>query len=519
MPLWQDITTAALLGTGRQPFTPPAAPGEMGAFLARLPADSEAALLGAAAAVSLFRSAGATPPTIDTPAPAACPPETLPVCGPRVADGVALMLGGKHREALPEMLTALAGVGRRVPAPVLPDLLKQGRQSKELRGAILPVLGNRGRWLAAQNREWAWADQLILETAESPETVWAEGGSEARLGALTRLRQSNPARGLALLQSTWAGETADDRAAFVAALETGLSLSDEPFLEAALDDRGKEVRRAAAERLAQLPGSQLGQRMLARAEPLLAWKRRLLRQGEIQASLPEDCDPSMKRDGIETKPPYVSLGEKAWWLAQILAAVPPNHWSERWGEPPADILEAVAKSEWKQALLSGWQGAVGRFSNEQWAEALTLYYLKQKVRVPAEVLSAWERAEPFRVEAFLLRTLRSNPEWLQGQDAVLSLLQGLTSPWGADLTHAVIGSIRRVAAQDNTKDQRLWSLTHLLRGSAAFHAPSALADELSRGWPEAAPQWEFWQPYVHEFLATLQFRQDLLHEISKETRP
>ena len=276
MTLWQDITTAALLGTERQPFTPPAAPGELGALLARLPADSEAALLGAAAASSLARRAGTLPPVSDAPLPSPCPPETLPVCGPRVAQGVALVLGGRHREALPEMLAALARIGRITPISLLPDLLKQGRQATELRAAILPVLGNRGRWLAAQNREWAWADQLILETAESPEQVWAEGGPQARLTALIRLRQADPARGLVLLQSTWASETADDRAAFISALDSGLGEADEAFLEAALGDRGRTCAGPHSCAWAGCPARPTSVRMIARAAPLLVGKRSLL---------------------------------------------------------------------------------------------------------------------------------------------------------------------------------------------------------------------------------------------------
>ena len=519
MTLLQDITTAALLGTERQAFTPTPESGPLGDLLARLPADPEAALLGAAALASLHQRAGALPAVIDAARPAPCPPDDQPVCSRHVSQGLAVMLGGAYREALPEMLAALAAVGRRVPETLLPELLKQGRQSKELREFILPVLGRRGQWLAAQNREWAYADQLLLETAESPERVWAEGSREARLSALASLRETDPAAGLALLQTTWATETADDRAAFASALGTGLSLADEPFLEAALDDRGKDVRRAAADLLARLPGSLLGKRMMARAEPLITWKRRLLRAAEIEVSLPEDCDASLKRDGVEVKPPFAGLGEKAWWLAQVLAAVPPGHWSAKWGQSPADVLEAITKNEWKQALLTGWQGAVKRFGDEAWAEALTTYYLRQKVRVPNEVLSAWERTDPARVEAFLLKTLRASPEHLQGQGPVLSLLQGITGIWSADLSRTVVESIQHSAAQENTKDGRLWSLTHLLRGPAAFHTAPALADELSRGWPEAAPQWEFWQPHVHEFRTALHFRHDLLVQISQEARP
>ena len=52
---------------------------------------------------------------------------------------------------------------------------------------------------------------------------------------------------------------------FLSVLADGLSLADEPLLEAALDDRAAEVRSWAAYLLARLPGSALGQRMAERA--------------------------------------------------------------------------------------------------------------------------------------------------------------------------------------------------------------------------------------------------------------
>ena len=530
MTVWQDITTAALLGTERQPFTPPAAPGEMGVLLARLPADSEAALLGAAAAVSLFRQAGTLPPIIDTPAPTACPPETLLVCGPRVADGVALMLGGKHREALPEMLTALAGVGRRVPAPMLPDLLKQGRQSKELRGAILPVLGNRGRWLAAQNREWAWADQLILETAESPETVWAEGGSEARLGALTRLRETDPARGLALLQSTWAGETADDRTAFVTALDTGLSLSDEPFLEAALDDRGKEVRRAALRCLNRLSDSAYTRRMIARVQPLLIGKSALLGKFSLEVTLPEDYDNGMGRDGIAEKSPDKVMGDKAGWLCQIIGAIPPDYWTQTWRRKPEEIVGAADKTEWSSLLRRGWELAVRRWPDADWLLALLYGGPGQTVqtdlyRRQQAFQSALAEMPAAGLERLILEHLRPKAN-LFGKDApiplhdehpALPLLQSHTQPWSAGLSRAVVESIRQRMKEPESKDRRVWQTLHTLKRFAYF-VPPGMVTEFAGAWPQTDTM-PAWQEAVHEFLTTLQFRHDLLHEISKETRP
>ena len=527
----QDITTAALLGTERQPFTPPAAPGEMGALLARLPADSEVALLGAAAAVALFRQAGALPPIIDTPAPAACPPETIPVCGPRVADGVALMLGGKHREALPEMLTALAAVGRRVPALLLPDLLKQGRQSKDLRGAILPVLGNRGRWLAAQNREWAWADQLILETAETLEQVWTEGGSEARLSALTRLRQADPARGLALLQSTWTAEPSANRVAFVAALEAGLSQADEPFLEAALDDRGKDVRRAAAACLARMPDSAFARRMIARVQPLLVAKSTLLGKFSLEVTLPNDYDKGMERDGIAEKSPDKVMGDKAGWLCQIIGVIPLGYWTQTWRRKPEEITEAADKTEWSSLLRRGWELAVRRWPDADWLLALlyggpgqtvqTDLYRRQQALQPAlaEIpATGLDRLilEQLRPKANLFG--KDAPVPLHDQHPALPLLQSHTKPWSAELSRAVIASLRQRIVQGMKGDQTAWHSLRLLPVFAC-RVPPALSQEMAAGWPYLSEVQRHWEAPIHEFVTTLQFRHDLLHEISKENRP
>ncbi len=522
MTLLQDITAAALLGTERQPFAPPAAPGDLGALLARLPADSEAALLGAAAAVALGQRAGTLPIIVQTARPEPCPADSQPVCSPRAAQGFSVMLGGRHREALPEMLSALALTGGRVPETLLPELLKAGRQQKELRPAILPVIGFRGRWLAAQNRDWAFADQLLLETAESPEQVWAEGSREARLSALLGLRQTNPAQALSLLQTTWAAETADDRAAFLAALATGLSLADEPFLEAALDDRGKEVRRVAADLLARLLESAFVRRMIARAEPLLVGKRSLLGGFSLEVTLPGECDKSMERDGIVLKPSDRNMGDKAWWLCQMVGSIPLGHWTQTWQRKPKEILEAASKTVWEIALRRGWETAAQRQPDIDWVEALLYLVKDQSDRHHLNaILSGWSALPVSRREKMILETLRPQAHLFGTREAVplhdghpaLPLLQSHTQPWSAELTRTVVENIQRRASVATGKDEHIWQIPHALKRYAYFMPPN-LADEFSQGWPaDDTPQWQFWQPHVHEFLTTLQFRHDLLKEI------
>jgi hypothetical protein len=284
MELWNDLVTAATVGTERRPFAPAAGHGPLAELIARIDTSGpEGALLSAAAVAALYRRAGTIVPHDERPAAAECPPDNQPDCGPRAAARLASMLGGNHRGVLPEWLAALANAGRRAPAALLPELLDLGRAQSDLRPAIAAVLGARGRWLAAQNPEWSYARTELrgLRTESETEalnsqfsvltTEWETGARAARIALLHELRVRQPAQARDLLATTWASEKADERAAFLAAFEIGLSIADEPFLEAALDDRGKEVRHAAAALLARLPESRLAARMLARALAMLAW--------------------------------------------------------------------------------------------------------------------------------------------------------------------------------------------------------------------------------------------------------
>ena len=213
---------------------------------------------------------------------------------------------GGQREAVPR---AAAGAARRRGTAV------------RARPAVAAVAGPRGEWLAARRPDWAF-------TAPDPDQTWASGGRAQRRALLAALRAEEPARARALLESTWAEESPDDRASFVAALVANLGPDDEPLLENALEDRRKPVRRAAAELLWALPESRLAARMAQRAAPLLKVTRR-----RLEVTLPEQCDADMERDGIERRPPR-GTGERQFWLAQLLAAAPLSTWPR----PPEELV-------------------------------------------------------------------------------------------------------------------------------------------------------------------------------------
>jgi hypothetical protein len=112
--------------------------------------------------------------------------------------------------------------------------------------------------------------------------IWENGTRSERVDFLERLRAHDAKHALELIQSTWDADSYEDRAAFVPTLRIGMSLADEPFLEACLDDSRKEVRDAALDLLILLPESEHSARMTARLLPLLEYKSSLLKGATIQ---------------------------------------------------------------------------------------------------------------------------------------------------------------------------------------------------------------------------------------------
>jgi hypothetical protein len=499
---FSELTQAALLGTGRQAIAIAAGESELSRLLAQLDWNRrEEALLAAAALSGLHEATGQLPARDTAPAPEPCAGEELPRLSERAGSLLLRLLGGDFPELLPECLRRCAGA-RQLPFPeALPALLTTGLARAELRADILPVLGRRGRWLAAQNPDWAWA---IGATADD-ETIWHVGGGGARLLFLQRLRRTNPARARELLTSTWKDETPEDRAGFISILETGLTLEDEPFLEAALEDKRKEVRRNAAALLAQTPGSALNQRMTDRVAPLLKFvpgesgKLKKSKSGSVEITLPGECDKAMQRDGVEPRP-LTGFGEKIWWLIQMLEMTPLDFWTTKWNAAPAEIVAASLPREWEKEMFEAWTRAAVRQKNAAWAGSLfsIAVHTKQVTKLEGLVgaMSAPQRE--------LLFTPLIDADDGQAGEIQGALVHCCRHEWSPEFSRTVLKWLRKITARQSSD----WQLRGQFKGFATRLAVPAL-HEAGSGWPTDATGWEFWSKGVDELLALAQFRSDL----------
>lgn len=496
---WEQALVAALLGTQRR--EPPVL-----ADVTQPSRPAEQSLLDAAALLGLYRRAAFRAEAVSE-AHQRAPHDDLPEASQRSSRYLAMMLDGQHRQLLSEWLEACVQHKRRVPSLLLPKILEYGKNQPSLQASILPALSARGQWLAAQNPDWAYVrlDPALLD--------WETGSRADRLALLAHLHRHTPAEAIARLDSTWASERAEDRALFVSALETDLSAHDQAFLESILNDRSKDVRQRVAMLLARIPGSALAQRMLQRAEHLLQWTAPiagnllLLRRASpatLRISLPETYDDAMKRDGIEQRPVgNFKGGEHAWWLYQILRAIPPAHWTMLWKDQPSAILQAAAKTDWEDLLLSAWMEASIHFHDASWAEAIL-----QRDPRRAEVMAAIP-AE--RQEAFLLSMLAGQCVPLH-RHPVLALLRETKHSWSTQLARAVLLTLRRhIQVSKDTTD---YILRSALLEDFVRRIPHSMVQEVAA--IQSEQNAERWIGTLEQMLIILQFRHDMLERMKDE---
>ncbi|MEV1241005.1 DUF5691 domain-containing protein [Nonomuraea sp. NPDC049750] len=393
--------------------------------------------------------------------------EELPAVTAQAAERLARILGGEYDRLLPEWLAAASTAGRRVPPYVLPELLDRGRRDQSIRANLGLVAGQRGRWLAALNPDWAY----LLE--EPTGETWELGSSADRRAYLSHLRRHDPKQARTLLEAGWEREGPDDRAAFVEVLADGLSMDDEPFLEQALDDRRREVRQQAANLLTRLPESRLAQRMAVRARSCLTVAR-----STIIVEAPTACDKAMERDGIRAKPPR-GTGERAWWLQQVVARAPLALWGS-----PAKLLK-MKIPDWDGEVKTAWVRAAVLQRDPGWARAMFAW------DPIADLLEALGPDEQQRLAADFVKKHDLDSQ-------LIMVLGGVSSHWREKLATAVLRKITKVATTQP------WNLGELIK-LAGEHIDPALA-ELAENYSPVPP--------IQQVAALLRFRADLMKELS-----
>ncbi|MBP0005721.1 MAG: hypothetical protein J7642_18720 [Cyanobacteria bacterium SBC] len=510
--MWDTAVKIALVGTQRQT---PQFESDDARIARRLDrssdgdaslADAERTVLQVAAIETLRRRAGKVFSRFNGDTPTASFKDELPLpSAPTPEQWQELFDRVDVAELLPPCWALAAKTGVRLPDELLPALLDLGKTHRNLRSIVISALGRRGRWLARQNPRWDYATTLPDTT--QIDRSWQLGTTTTRLFLLQRLRETQPSRGRDLLASTWNQDKATDRSEFLKTFAVGLSDADEPFLEAALDNKSKQVRAIAADLLARLPNSALCQRTLARIRQSIEIRQRGNRL-DLNVTLPKSCPKAALRDGIDSKKlkKAKDLGERSGWLLQQLALVPPRVWSVEIS--PQKLVERASQSDWKPLLLEGWAVATTRHPDVSWAEAL----LETVEDIPANLCDADDRNRALlaslsieRREDFVLRHWFDRSQPLGKSHPTLSLLQACCHPWRDPFARSIVDRFCREIATG--KDNYNWALRSTFQTFAYRISPNLLP-EVANQLTTVTPPGSYWEQTVNDFLDILTFRRE-----------
>ena len=501
---WDELVAGALLGTERRPSTTSAVTVAGRPVAVVQTDDPQAGFLATAAILGQWRRAGWIAPASPVPLPEPAPEETLPPCTPRAAYLLQTILEFRS-DLLSDWLGAASRAGRAAPPESLPDLFDLMKTRRELRPLMQSVLGARGRWLARMNPEWS-----ALTAADDPREEWETGPRDRRALALRQLREQYAASARALLETSWQTEPPEERARFLAELETGLGPQDEPFLEQALDDKRKEVRTIAARLLSLLPSSALAGRMRERLLQTVRLEKRFLGT-KFEVTPPAECDKAMLRDGIELKAPASigKVGERAWWLRQLAGACPPSTLPKALGVSASDLLGLAKKTEWSDALIQGWAAAAGTFRDREWALLLL------DLQYPPDVLEGLSRAIPSaELQSIAVSRIRALRGRIYNDSLLEFALTRAGGPWSLELGREVLAGLRDATGKVQTDNSAGWALRTRLK-DFAVHAPLGLYPDAEQGWPESSPGFDAWRKAVADALATLKFRWEIEEEFKR----
>lgn len=516
-----SLVTTALVGLARQEKVDLSTGTPVDTLLASLPdGEIERKFLLSAGARAIYCQAGKQAQQgPDLPEPAGT--ERLHPCSPGAALVLSRLLAGEQTLLLPGALARMRQRGLRLPPHLLPQALNI--TSKETRAFLAPVLGERGRWLSQFNPSWRWVQDFLPESEFSlppdAETIWQEGPTARRVEILRRLRAVHPEKARAWLQEAWKQEKAETRSTFLEALEVGLSPNDEPFLEAALDDRSSSVRSMAAALLARLPNSALLQRMRRRAQNMIT------RQGgKLVVEPPQKLPKDWLRDGFVEKPPN-KVAPRSWWLIQALSVIEPSFWEAQLGAKHGELFNLLAKDRWEMQVMEGWSKAALTYHTSDWIMPLwnwwRIHYqeaLEKRHLTDYNYRERLIRVMPAQIAEQTMLSLLNAYNGKPDNDC-WEMLAEVPRPWSTEFARAYLQLLRqhctleKITAESFNPYADPW-INDL--PSLGLALPTSCFDEIMHLWELPDDQrWgiQYIRNQLNECIATIHMRQQIEEEI------
>lgn len=503
---WQELVKQALIGNISSKKITPILKDFMQQWNIHLKEDptAEKNLLKVAALHSQLHAVGQfTSTTTEDNYPPA-PEETQDYCHTSRQQHLQYIIQYKYDDILIELLDLVYKNKCILRPESLPLVLDYGKNHPLLYDKIRTCIGKRGIWLAQFNPMWHYAIPQ-----NNNQDIFFYGNREERLAYFKTLHKQAPEDAIELLEEVWDSEDFSMRRDFVESIGKHLAASDEPFLETALEDSRREVRKPAAQLLALIEDSRLVKRMENLLGKLIKFNNK---KNAFYIELPSSCTTHMQRDGILPRKIFVKdHGPKANQLAQIVSKVPPTWWSATFDKNPQELLHLANQTEWRDILVWGWAMAAKNFDDRAWMLACHQFYLDNFFKYDWSNLSLdflYQNLPNQLFNQFAHEYLKGDaPVILQGNHPILSFLLMEGQAWDDKLAKKAIQSIQTTINQDSFVLH--WELKAVLK-RAAFAVSPKLYKVFQEGWPVNSYVWHAWHKEVDRMLSVIKFRLEMI---------
>lgn len=498
-----ELTKIALLGTDRADFSE-----KLKAQIEQQGIDTDVSatqlLLEAAALGTYQKKAGFLIAKYSKELPDTVDDADEYVCSENSAYHLQQILEGKYHYALAEFIEHLTANNKQLPPELLPDIISKRMEAGDNYETIRPIIGKRGAWLLEQNPAWC---RLVPVTDVE---LWAEGSREERIAVLKYMRSMFPDLALEMLLQSWKKERKEDKIAFLEVLSYKVSLTDEAFLEKALDDKNKEIQAIAATLLAQIVDSDYVQRLVERI-----FKHLHFENAKLDVNLPIESDEAGQRDGLFSSENIKNQGLRAAWFGQMLSLLPPHFLQVEFNCSPLEILKAVLLTDYTMLLLGAFLSSTLQNKNEDWAADLLRLYLQhsKEISIGKEDLVALNQI--ISKENFN-EIVKENIEGfsLYEQHTPLPLIV-IESPHFLNIENSikVVEGYKQLFKRDYIKNINYISQKENLK-RLAYKCDVNAIEELMKGWDINSKIWDAWVDDVETFVRIMKFRKAMVEGLN-----
>lgn len=501
---WQNILKTATLGTNRIPFE-----GELEeAFLLPLSQaeNVEKQLLQLAGVWCVVQKAAYVPLVKNELLTTVAKEEIRPYVSGKIVRYFRDILGNRQKEVMQELLHAIKEAGLIVPPVVLPELLNAMVGGQLVVEETMPLLGERGKWLASINPAW---QGLLPVKAEK----WLIGNTQERMSYLKQLRKNDPDKTRILLKEVIQEESVPNLKQFLSCLEEGIDVNDDGLLHPLLNHRRKEIREVAAHLTQLIPTAESVKSIQEKLMECVFFEPQKKGVSLPTVQLPEKELRAMPRAYLKQQWELKNIGVKGIALMEMIQAVPPAFWQEYTGLEILSLIRAIEKSKWPMVFLPALAVAAIRYQSSEWANALlsralVTHQLPEALSVKA--LGELSNTADTTVVDQVIQHLLESERALQFDNPGIVLMKAYKQQVDFQTAQLFFRQLRIYInnMEKSTRDFRLNRLLHDMRNFVIFFPPSILK-QARAGWKfERHNQWV--EEHIFSAIQLIEFRGKML---------